>query len=287
MYVRFSAIAQALLCILAVWFVENLVKNSRSRHRFILSAIVLMVALLDLGPFTDRPVVAEYDKFSEMREFLNDESVGGVLIPDGSLVPMELSMQILPGAIDAPLVNTYSNFWMTQVYPHAYESRELAAYLTSRKVTHIVAVVDDDGTPFIAGSIQDAIRFVTDLDPAWFIRRGSLVKLSTGQSVGLYEIQDVIRPSSCGGCSLGQVKFSPPPFVESGFDYVRWVTDIRWFASPTSIVEPEIIPDLSSAPVEKFQVDFAVQIYPGAGDSRVTLSSSSESFESELSSGQV
>jgi hypothetical protein len=195
-------------------------------------------------------------------------------------------MQSLPGAIDAPLLNTYSNFWMTETYPHAYHSRDLASFLKARKVGFIVALVDENGVPFISGKIQDAIRFSTDLDPKWFKRRTDLVVLPTGQSLGLYEVLSPDSVTDCARCELGQMLLRPTPFVESEFDYVRWVTDLQWFSSPSVEITPEPIPDLSSSNPMKFQVDLRLQIYPGARDTRLIIRGPSSSSEISLTSGE-
>jgi hypothetical protein len=285
-FLRFSAVAQALLCILAVWFISQLRTNSKTQIRKIFGIVVAIIAFLDLAPFAYRPVFAEYEKYSEMRTYLDLQDDVAVLLPDGALVPMELSMRFLPGAIDAPLLNTYSDLWKTQTYPHAYSSEELAEFLLSRNVKHIVAVVDENGIPFISGKIQDATRFTTDLDPKWFKLRTRIVRMSTGQDVGLYEVVAPREVSSCVGCTLGQMTLKPSPFVESEFDYVRWVTDLQWFSSPSVEITPEPIPDLSSSNPTKFQVDLRLQIYPGARDTRLIIRGPSSSSEISLTSGE-
>lgn len=263
-FARFSPIAQSLFCILAVWYVQQLIRHY-DKARFRLVAVVLVgVSFMDLGPMAYRPIYREYAKYEEFRTFLHDFADQPVLIPDGSITPLELSMETLPAAVNSRLLNTYSNTWKTRLYPSAWTSTSLAEYLRAFGDILIVAVLDSTGKPFISGEIQDAIRFSTSLEDNDFEKLPPTVTLPTGQTLGLFRLRDGTAENVCDGCALGQWLLTPQALVEETFNYVPSINNPLWLTEDKFEIRPEVIPEIAPDRTTAFLVDLVVRTYWGA-----------------------
>jgi hypothetical protein len=270
-FVRFSPIAQALACILFVWFIQTSMLQGGKRRGPILATLILLVALIDLNPLGYRPVFRDYEKYAEMRSIIDASAVRQVLIPDGSLAPLELSMETFPAALNARLLNTYSNYWRARIAPEAWSSQSLANFLSSNGVSYVAAVVDFNGEPFIAGEIQDATRFATRLDRSDFQQVSRLISTESGAVLALFRVLDRDSNGTCGNCSLAQWKVNPQPLVESRFDYVSSVNNPLWITSQRLEILPEVIPDFGIQEPDEYLVDFYATLFDGASPTSMTV----------------
>lgn len=270
-FVRFSPIAQALACILFVWFIQAFILQAGKWRRQLLAPLILLVALIDLNPLGYRPVFRDYEKYAEMRSVVNSDTAHHVLIPDGSLARLELSMETFPAAVNAELFNTYSSYWRARIAPEAWSSRSLADFLSSHGVRYVAAVVDSNGKPFISGEIQDATRFATRLDQSDFQQVSRLISTESGAVLALFRVLDRDSNKICGNCSLAQWKVNPQPLVESKFDYVSSVNNPLWITSQTLEILPEVIPDFGIQEPDEYQVDFYATLFDGASPTSIAV----------------
>ena len=286
-YARFSPIAQALMCVIATWFVQNLWTRFKARNLRLILLLMIVGAVLDLGPFAYRPVFTEYSKYSEIREILASDPDATVLIPDGTLSPFELSMETLPAALNARLLNTYSNLWKVDSYPYMFESAALARFLETRQVSYVVATVNDSGDGFVAGEIQDATRFSTILDSADFDRVSSVLEAQNGFRLALFKVRGSRTGLECGNCQLAQWLIDPQPLVESTFEYGQEVNNPLWVTFPIASLQAEPIPDGKVHTAESYLIDFGIRLYPGSGDTLISIESEGQSSSYMLRSGEV
>lgn len=285
-YARFSPIAQAIWVVLAFWMIQQIASRLGILKRAFFIAALLGLIVVDLGPYSPRSIYRAYEPYAAMRSALKSENPSGVLIPDGTLVPFELSMETLPAAVDSRLFNTYSSIWKVRLYSHAYTSSELAAYLRASRISHVLALLDESGSPIVVGEVQDATRFSTILESIDFEDTEARVDTNTGK-IALLRVRKNGPLLQCAGCLLAQWLINPQPIVEGEFSYTTHVLDRRWITTPSFSIQPESIPGVSSEENVNFEVRLEVQTYPGSPTRTLTVMTDSKTEKYTLDSGRA
>ncbi len=269
-YARFSPIAQALWVVLAGWSVQTIARNWRHSLRIVWAVICFSVIFLDLGPYSPRPLFRNYATYAPFRLEFDRDRAGGVLIPDGSLLGRELSMETLPGAVNAKLFNTFSSHWKVRLFAHAFTSEELAHYLRASGVTHVIASLSNQ-IPFISGALQDATRFSTVLNHSDFDATGIEVHEPSGVHLGLYRVRQVVESKYCRDCTLAQWIVDPQPIVDGSFSDEPVVRDTRWITSREFEIRPEPLGGSSLNTIQSFRVRFELRTIEANEDVNVEL----------------
>ena len=209
---RFAAVGQALVLILAIYSVITIINAKLVKPRtsaFLLGAAFVILAV-DLSPRFAAPTYTNLSYYSSFQQKLfASNSEKGLLIPDGKLEAIDLSLETAPDSLDWPIANDLRGRWRSPIYLRAgLGSHELAAYLHSREINYVIARTDSSARPVLRGFLQDSVRANIVLQPDDF-KTLSRQKGMDGQEIVLLEVRDTGYAQSCQGCRLAQLLFSP------------------------------------------------------------------------------
>lgn len=210
-FARFAPVGQALIVILAVYSATHITSRFFPRKFSIAVLGCLLLGIgVDLSPNLNAPTylnLAHYEEFQQ--ELEGSGSTRGLLIPDGKLEAIDLSMETAPDSIDWPIMNDFQGKWRPPVLLRAgLGSAELAAYLLSHDIDRVIARTDNLSRPVIRGFLQDSVRTELVLDPNYFkplVRQMGM----DGQEVILLEVVNSGVEQSCEKCLLAQLLFTP------------------------------------------------------------------------------
>jgi hypothetical protein len=222
---RAALIAEALLCIFAVLGVTHLARRLRSTPpRYLAIAVVVMLAIVDLGALERRVYSRRWDDFGAFREILAEESE-----PTIAALPFERygrSWFELSMFGDIRTVNPIyeSERAVTTAVAASRGPSELAAYLASLGTTHVLA-------------IKGPARYPTtyELGAPWFVERGTMVLNAyeaEREVVALYELRPQPGDSFCTDCNLGGgFDFLGDASAEGDVDILEVAPsgDVRWW----------------------------------------------------------
>lgn len=244
-YARAAIIGQTLIVVLAIWFVDKLLRKVAIFYKkFLLSFLVFAFFLIDLSPML-KPATADfYERYSQFEQIIRDSGTsGGLLIPSGRLEPLELSLDGAFDSIDIPIHNDFRQDWEASTYMYAsLGPSHLAQYLLRNSVNFVVAQTLN-GLPVIRGYIQDSVRFTTILDEPRFTRLATTVT-SQGDQVALLRVNHSEPFENCTECSLAQF-ITVPQLDHLGASGGGLIDDVFWSPSQEVqfIAEGLIYPD--------------------------------------------
>ena len=210
-FARFAVVSQALLVILAVYSATLISSKFSSRKYSVPLLGCLLIGIgADLSPHLNAPTYSNLAHYEQIQQELEDSgSTGGLLIPDGKLEAIDLSMETAPDSIDWPIVNDFQGKWRPPVLLRAgLGSLELSAYLLSRDINRVIARTDSLSRPVIRGFLQDSVRTDLVLDAKYFKPLMRQMGMD-GQEVVLLEVIDSGTEQTCEKCQLAQLLFSP------------------------------------------------------------------------------
>jgi hypothetical protein len=195
-YSRFGLISEALLCVVAGFVIDWLLRlNLRIVLRTLLVIVIALVCLIDMSPLSRREITSDYKEYAGIREALSEDkhAVVYVLVPD-------LNKYYFPAHyVDAPRKYTPLDRYWNQGFD-LQASRGVSnftSYLRSKNVTHVlVPAVGDQFGGFHKkwgnfGSIDLAF------DPADFTEVASANGL---HSAKLFKIEPGSSRNFCGRC---------------------------------------------------------------------------------------
>ena len=145
-YSRFGLITEALLCVVAGFVVDWILRlDLRIIFRTALVVVIALVCLIDMSPLSRRAISSDFKEYAGIREALNEDkhAVVYVLVPD-------LDKYYFPAHyVDAPRKYTpLDRFWNQGFDLQASRGEKyFASYLRSKDVTHVMvpAVGDQFG----------------------------------------------------------------------------------------------------------------------------------------------
>lgn len=145
-FARFGMITEVLICVLAGLAISRFAMSRRHRLlRTALAVLLVCVAIVDLNPLGRREVDRDYRAYESIRQALAQKP-GSVVFQIGP----DLSPWFPPlNYVDASTLFNwaeYNNGYPTVYLQASRGDQNLAAYLASRHVTHLIVPLNSDGS---------------------------------------------------------------------------------------------------------------------------------------------
>jgi hypothetical protein len=216
-FARFGMITEALLCVLAGTAISRI--TMLGRHRLLRTAIAILlacVAIVDLNPLGRRLVDRDYKTYESIRLALNQEP-GSVVFQIG----MDLSPEYPPlNYVDAATLFNWAEYndGYSNVYLQATRGDEnLAAYLASRYVTHLIVPLNPDGSYGLHYKWTSRASIDLDLKAPLFVEEA---RAGGHYPAVLLKINIPSSAKYCNQCSHYKIKWAGVRnlFYEPGFD---------------------------------------------------------------------
>lgn len=196
---RAALIAEAMWCVGAALFVQGALRRAAGTGPAALRlagvALVIVALLVELAPLSHRAIQRRWDDFGAFRAVLAETPepiVAAVPFDRAGRSWFELGLLGSVRSIN-PLFSSERASLTAAAASRGPES--LAAYLDSLGVTHLLAVLGDDGYPI-----------TYDLQEPRFVLRGQLLLNNyefDPQIVGLYEVHKQPGDTVCDDCPVG------------------------------------------------------------------------------------
>jgi len=196
-YSRFGLVTESLICILAGYML-GMLQTLRVRNvlRSFLLAFVIVFSFLDMNPSARRLINAEYAGYVKVREVLNSTEQPVLL----ELPPDSDKLYFASSYSDAPHLMTAKNrYWDEGLWRNAeLGDYAFASYLASRKVTHILVPVNEDGT--VSYRRKWGVRpSVNLMFPREYFHE--VVRVKGSFPAALLELNQSVGSDLCKGCS--------------------------------------------------------------------------------------
>ena len=262
-YAIAGMITQALVVVLAAYFLNWFAQLIRNRKVAVfLIVIVWIVGLLDINPGSRRFVYAYADQYADIRAALHS-------LPDSAVyISPSTESQKNFYVFDYPIYERHTEAFASA----SIGAQPLADLLTARGVGFLLALVNDRGESYIAGYIQNSVRFSTILPSTRFIPAAPDLTLRNISDEGLVEREWTVRlvqiraasevPSS-GLLKLAQY-VSQPVLEVAQPDIDRRKIKFEWATAPEIVFRTEALPS-EIMYTDQPEIEFMVTIVPPPG----------------------
>lgn len=281
-------ISQFMIVILFVYALNRLRTIVRVKLLFGLAAtLTLALAIVDVNPLSRRYFYAYAERYSEIRDVLNSDQGSAIYVSPTS------ERQLDYFVLDYPVYRNHVGVFASA----ARGPDELANYLLSQGVRYVLVLVNEQGSSYITGYIQNSFRMTVTLPDKRFSPLTSDLFLENTNDKGEVEREWKIRlVKVLPDKDLVDIprdvlaQYVMQPILEvSNPEIDRTMVSVEWATSPSLGLSTEALPSdiLYERPPD---VEFIADLVPPPGNKavfEVTLSSSYETKSISLLSAPM